>query len=277
MSRSQNGKMRLEDYRQGYPRLAAFMNLERNFSILKRFDYLHMRSLLDLQDQLGELEDRLNELDDTERVQLRLSSRRQDDSKDRRELLQQIRVVIKQYDVAVKGYSDLLGLPEANQRQRLSVNNWFNGNKPLVKSESRNFLDICTGDYLSFAADEKEKAGLESVLEFGVKAFPTMAKRFSVSQSKTLDEHILLFPPKLLNRIIKVFVAIFLPVWIIAPAILLYNATDHSTRATIYAIFTFWTSFVVVATANTTKYDLILALVTYATLLGAFLASEQPS
>ncbi len=87
----------MEDYRQGYPRLAAFLNLDRRFSVLKRFDYLHMRSLLDLQDQLSELEDRLNRCDDGDRIQLGLSSRRQDANTQRSELLQLIRAKLELY------------------------------------------------------------------------------------------------------------------------------------------------------------------------------------
>lgn len=37
----------LEDYPQGYPRLAAFLALDRDFTVFKRFDYLHIRSLLE--------------------------------------------------------------------------------------------------------------------------------------------------------------------------------------------------------------------------------------
>lgn len=89
--------MIVEDYRNGYPRLAAFLNLDDNFSVLKRFDYLHMRNLLDLQDQLSELEDTLNRYDDAERVQLHLSSRRQDANQERRDLLTRIRERLEIY------------------------------------------------------------------------------------------------------------------------------------------------------------------------------------
>lgn len=90
----------MEDYRQGYPRLAAFLNLDRDFSVLKRFDYLHMRSLLDLQDQLSELEERLNQCDDVDRIQLGLSSRRQDSNTHRREMLELIRAKLEIYGMS---------------------------------------------------------------------------------------------------------------------------------------------------------------------------------
>lgn len=81
-------------------------------------------------------------------------------------------------------------------------------------------------------------------------------------QAKTRDRNIFVFSPNFLNRIVKVLFAFFIPLWLIFPTILLYNVTSHGGRAIIYAIFTFWTSFIVISMANVTKYDLTLALIT---------------
>ncbi|KAI1744664.1 hypothetical protein F4680DRAFT_443938 [Xylaria scruposa] len=59
-------KSKLEDYCRGYPQLAAFLLLDDNFTIVRRFDYLHLRTILDQQDQLAELEESLNKYDDEE-------------------------------------------------------------------------------------------------------------------------------------------------------------------------------------------------------------------
>lgn len=87
----------VEHYRQGYPRLAAFLNVDKDFTILKRFDNLHMRCLLEQQDQLFELETELNQCDDAENTQLYLSSRRQDLNQRRRELLEQVKEGLQAY------------------------------------------------------------------------------------------------------------------------------------------------------------------------------------
>ncbi|KAI1174285.1 hypothetical protein F4777DRAFT_580102 [Nemania sp. FL0916] len=267
-----SSKVQLEEYRNGYPRLAAFLNLDDNFSILKRFDYLHMRSLLDLQDQLSELEDKLHDHDDAERVQLQLSSRRQDGNLERRELLSQIREKLEIYDKSVQDFNTILQLPEARTRQRQSVKNWFLGNKPLVRSESKCFLNAdIDRDYVSLGMVESDRAGLEALFDAAINVFPSFARKLCVSR-KSLDLHIFLFPPRLFGKVAKACVAIILPVWLILPTILLFNAGSHSSRAIIYAMFTILTSIVVVFTTNPRKYDLMLALITYATLMGAFLA-----
>ena len=64
--------------------------MDRNFTVAKRFDYLHMRSLLYQADILAELEERLTSLDDAEDVQTYLSSRRADANQERQELLRQL-------------------------------------------------------------------------------------------------------------------------------------------------------------------------------------------
>lgn len=108
----------MEHYREGYPRLAAFLNLDKDFSVLRRFDYLHMRCLLDQQDQLVELEDQLHRFDDEEQIELRLRSRRQDEHQERRDLLNLIRTKVESYGKysGTQRGSSLLWLGYAKQR-----------------------------------------------------------------------------------------------------------------------------------------------------------------
>lgn len=87
----------VEHYKHGYPRLAAFVNLDKNFAVLKRFDYLHSRVLLEHQALLNELEERLNECDDADTVQMHLSSCRQDTNQTRRQLLTEIQSALESY------------------------------------------------------------------------------------------------------------------------------------------------------------------------------------
>ncbi len=193
----------------------------------------------------------------------------------------------------------MLRLPEAQKNQRQSVENWVLGNKPLVRSESTCFLDnAMTKDRVVLGRDQSDQSGLETLLESALRAFPGTSSQVSVPllrnwtegneayssrsarygpdpfpnancnipnssvQSITHDSHIFVLPPGLLSRIVKTFMAFFFPLWLIFPAVLLYGSSSHSGRAIIYAVSTFCTSFIVISTTNTTKYDLILALIT---------------
>ncbi|KAK4695582.1 hypothetical protein P7C71_g2194, partial [Lecanoromycetidae sp. Uapishka_2] len=253
----------LEDYPQGYPRLAAFLALDRDFTVFKRFDYLHMRSLLEQQDELAELQERLDRCDDAEPIRLGLSSRRQDENPERRGLLRQVTAKLQEYDKCVQNCHAMLRLPEAHKTQKQNVENWYMGNKPLVRSESGCYLGCTRGhDYFALTAKNTDRAGLETLVDITMRAFPDVARHFLDPEASTRDRNIFVFPPHCLDRIVKILFAFFIPLWLVFPTILLYNATSHASRTIIYAIFTFWTSFVVISLANVSKYDLTLAMIT---------------
>jgi len=56
-------RRKVDDFEDGYPKLATFHNSSENFSIYRRFGYLQSRLLLDKQDELRVLEARLDEYD----------------------------------------------------------------------------------------------------------------------------------------------------------------------------------------------------------------------
>lgn len=86
----------MESYPSGYASLAAFLCLDENFTLIKRFDYLHMRNVLYQQDQLAELELKLLLLDANEKISLNLCSRRQDSNEERKQLMQEIGQVTRE-------------------------------------------------------------------------------------------------------------------------------------------------------------------------------------
>ncbi|CAG8978972.1 hypothetical protein HYALB_00012255 [Hymenoscyphus albidus] len=264
-------KVKVEDYKQGYPRLAAFQSQNRNFRILKRFDYLHMRSLIEQQDRLSELENQLNDCDDAETTQLGLSSCRQDTNHQRRDLLIPSRlapylntsfiadgVIYGCLDKAVQEFTNMLRLPEVQVRQHQSVYNWFIGNKPLVRSESACYLNCLEGDeYVILGTNEHDKAGMEALLDLVVQNFPGLANR-----SKTEDPHIFLCHPKLLGHVAKTILSVLFPICLVFPVMLLVYVGNSSSRSVIYCISTFAASFMVTWATNTSTYNLLLALIT---------------
>ena len=78
---------------------------------------------------------------------------------------------------AVLEYQSMLALPQAESKNRRSVENWFNGNKPLVRSESGCFMGgLEDEDYVALKAGQTDSAGLEDLLDIAVKAFPRIAR-----------------------------------------------------------------------------------------------------
>jgi len=91
----------VEHYRLGYPRVAAFLNLDPGFAMIRRFDNLHLRVLLEQQAHLSGLERDLDKCDDEETVQLHLSSCKQDKNSRRRQLVEDIATALRNYDKQV--------------------------------------------------------------------------------------------------------------------------------------------------------------------------------
>ena len=98
----------VEDCPKGYPKLAAFLSSEHNFSLYRGFSYLHSRVLLDLQDEISTLEKELDTADIFDSAnghENRLSSRRRDQvdaqntaaERSRRHILSDIRAKLVDY------------------------------------------------------------------------------------------------------------------------------------------------------------------------------------
>lgn len=98
----------MEKCPEGYPRLAAFLSSEPNFSTYRGFAYLHSRVLLGLQDQIVALErelDAKDTMDEENHMSRRLKSRARDerdarqdgDDRPRERILNDIRHKLVEY------------------------------------------------------------------------------------------------------------------------------------------------------------------------------------
>lgn len=268
-------KVKLEDYRQGYPRLAAFLTLDKDFTILRNFSTLHMRVLLESQERLVELEEQLNQTDDDEQVQLNLSSRRQDNNQRRHHLVERIKQELREYDTAVLNFHSILALPQAQTKNIRSVENWVNGTKPLVRSESHWILGKRRQeDYIALKPDDADRAGFESLFDITVRRFPRLGRLLCRWDGKTDDANIYLFPRTTLKSLMKIIFAFIIPLWLILPGICLYQLSGHRQRAIVYALFTFGTSFLIHFLTNATRYNVLLGVTTYGAVLSAFLSAS---
>ena len=101
--------MRLvEEYRNGYPRLAAFIDADPGFAVVRRFGQLYSRNLLLQQDRLADIETRLNDIDSREETQWYLSSRRDDKNDARVKLVEELVDALTEYgtfDMQMKSWS----------------------------------------------------------------------------------------------------------------------------------------------------------------------------
>lgn len=56
----------MEDFREGFPRLACFLDSDESFMLFKRFGIVFSRLLLNKQDEIRQMEDELKAMDSTD-------------------------------------------------------------------------------------------------------------------------------------------------------------------------------------------------------------------
>lgn len=89
--------------------------------------------------------------------------------------------------------------------------------------------------------------------------------------------NICLFRMQHLRSITRCIVAFAMPCWLIIHTVLLFYMAEGIGRIVVFAIFITATSFLVMMTTNASKYNLMLALLTYVffMLFGILLPKER--
>lgn len=90
----------MDQYPEGYGKLAAFMDCDPNFRIYRKFGWLHNRVLLHIQDELQKLEHELEVVDDWENEYgdiVKLACRRSDTNKERKTIIEAIKHKLDEY------------------------------------------------------------------------------------------------------------------------------------------------------------------------------------
>lgn len=78
------------------------MKTDPELKIFRRFDYLHLREILYLQEELTMLEGQLNKIDRAESIAINNMSRQQDNNEERKKLMSQIRVLLIKYGAVIQ-------------------------------------------------------------------------------------------------------------------------------------------------------------------------------
>lgn len=97
----------MDKYRPGYPKVAAFEDLDGEFLVYRKFGYLRNYTLLHLQDELSALQGELEGLDEWEATDgdpTMLISRRRDyadEESPRKELIEKIHQKLAQYGESI--------------------------------------------------------------------------------------------------------------------------------------------------------------------------------
>ena len=136
----------LEDYPQGYPRLAAHNNSDIDTLLYRRFGWLRCRALFHIQDELQVLETNLRSLDQKHEQEAphRLISKRIDEAWHeegmaftRTAMMVEIKAKLKEYDDLLARQHAISSLPRPGKREFKSYFDWIINDPPVVEEEFR--------------------------------------------------------------------------------------------------------------------------------------------
>ncbi|KAK8035379.1 hypothetical protein PG993_010374 [Apiospora rasikravindrae] len=123
----------------GYPAFARYLSLDDDFFVIRRYDRLHCRVLITLQDEIAMLEEELDVLDarysDRNAADVDNGSVRRDQP-ERKALVKRISVELMNYDELLYRYTQMKSRPIAPKENLGNIRNWLaNNNKPIEGKE----------------------------------------------------------------------------------------------------------------------------------------------
>ncbi|KAF2799729.1 hypothetical protein K505DRAFT_230418, partial [Melanomma pulvis-pyrius CBS 109.77] len=127
----------VEDFPNGYPRLAALISKHPSLHVFRRFLKLRCRVLLYKQDRLANLEERLDKIDREERCALFLGNYRRDQNEERRSVIRQIEEELAEYDTLVKRSTETLSKSASKRRDVMNIDGWLKETGCIARAESR--------------------------------------------------------------------------------------------------------------------------------------------
>ncbi|KAI9705701.1 MAG: hypothetical protein M1820_005111 [Bogoriella megaspora] len=161
----------LEYCPDGYPRVAAFLSSDQNFTLYRGFSYLHSRVLLQLQEEVATLERELDSRDKEDESNGhgdRLAcfeqdvAESEDEERPRHVIISDIRKKLLEYDEVLIKSREMMAFQRPADRDYRSVRTWFHNTQPIVDEEQA-FIR-CKEDIITLRHG-RECAGFDGLVE----------------------------------------------------------------------------------------------------------------
>ncbi|MCJ1331614.1 hypothetical protein MMC10_008305 [Thelotrema lepadinum] len=273
----------IDEFPNGYPKLAAIEASDDNFLIFKKFSWLRNWTLLYLQDELLVLQEDLMTLDtyDMKHDSARLSSRRRDAALDsrRKDLLLQIEQKLNRFDKLLSSTNQISKLETPSERNQTSLYNAIHNSGLQIQSEAEWIGD--RADLVAVAPDQ-ERSTLNALVEDCPKL---ISKRLATFLFRTKDQHqrtgaeeIYLYSNKRMVAVADALMTLIATILLLVPIGIL-ALTQPSTILQLVVILCFTQLFALcIATLTKAKKQEVFALTaTYTAVLVVFLANNNIS
>ncbi|KAF8533833.1 hypothetical protein BDD12DRAFT_863283 [Trichophaea hybrida] len=246
---------------RGYPSLATFVSTDQSFFIFRRFDNLAARNLLNLQNELSHLETHM----------WNLHSQREDQNATRKQLMDEIRTKLDQYQKAMKAQATMLAFDGAPSDYVESFRNWVDGNKPTIEEESH-FLDN-DEDLCSLAGGEKEKDVLERLIETRW-AHLFVTKKHQQKALAAADSHVFFYSSRAIKRVVRVALTLIAVAFLIGPVAILNCITSPTLRLVIITAFAVSFALALAVGTKSRNHEIFAAMAAYLAVLVVFVGKS---
>ncbi|EOA88824.1 uncharacterized protein SETTUDRAFT_106391, partial [Exserohilum turcica Et28A] len=253
----------VEDRRNGYPRLAAFINSDLDFVVFRRFGHLHVRYLLYLQDEIAEMEQQLHTLDRIEPCSFYLNTRRRDRNQERGRILKTLGEKLFDYDKLLEMYYKHVERGPSHPKNVQSVANWMQGNKPLIPEEST-FLN--SWDDLVSPSERADHGGLNVLLK-------QLSHRTHTSVSR--DPHVITVDMSLIMSIARALTTLLAVMILTIPISVLYNVKSMTSRLCIIGVSTGTFSSCLCVLTHSRHAEIFSATAAYCAVLVVFVSNIE--
>jgi len=289
----------LEDCPIGYPRLAAFLSSEVNFTAFRGFKYLHVRLLLEKQQEITGLEqelDRLDEADDFDDAPTPIGKRRlknrsfdkrtardhDDQARPRGEILDDIHKKLLEYDELLLKARDTFGLQQPSNRDYRSIRTWLCNKTPLVSSE---IAFIEEREDIVTLRSGREWSAFDGFIENTLRRldfFGWNKKLFCTPElrAKTTDKHVSYYSASRVESFVGAIITIFvmslmvIPVWIMCHLTATGDGVVTEYKAVgVWLVFTLLFATILSLLTKARRHELFAASAAYAAVLVVFITN----
>lgn len=204
----------------GYREYSDYIASDLDYLILRRFDTLHIRVLLMLQDEIVELEGQLAEVDKSlaakDHIDIHNGSFREETSETRLEVVHEIERRLRNYNELFLQHAQLRSRPPVHARNVRSVSNWHYNHGNAILATETEYLER-SKDLMSIV--DKSKSPLRRCLE---KSTRFRLLRLWREDSGSRDENVIYTSDKRIDIFIAAVTTVIglsmliAPLWILA-------------------------------------------------------------
>ncbi|KAI8957234.1 hypothetical protein F5Y11DRAFT_98909 [Daldinia sp. FL1419] len=265
---------KIEDHPSGYPRFAALTGSHASFFAFRRFAALRARMILNKQDCISQLEIELHNIDRDEEKPFYRCCSRSDANQKRKEILQQLDVVMAQYDDLSQRTRQVLAAKPASPRDVKNLSQWVKGFGCIVAQETA---------YLTHKRDLMALGPAET--DDFVTAVTHKVEDFIIWTSGILgcnlrdpcsyDPGVHIFSDCLIKTASRSILAVFASVLLLVPIVVLTLVETVAVRLTVVLLSDAIFVFVVSVLAETKMGEIFMAGAGYAAVMIVYISGTN--